>query len=58
MSYQWEAILVGVGLQQKSLTETRKEMKDKDNSELSEDTVRSLFHKLMARFYKMVSQIY
>ena len=54
-NYTWEAILVGVGLQHKTIEEVTKEIGE-DNYTISNSL--ALFHKAMIKFYKISKQIY
>jgi N-acetyltransferase 10 len=55
-NYLWEAILVGVGLQFKSIERVTNEIGEGDRYNISNSL--ALFHKSMIRFYKICKKIY
>lgn len=55
-NYTWEAILVGVGLQHKTIEQVTTEIGEGDKYNVSNSL--ALFHKAMIRFYKISKQIF
>jgi hypothetical protein len=55
-NYIWEGILVGVGLQNKSIEKVTNEIGEGDKYHVANSL--ALFHKTMIRFYKIVKQIF
>lgn len=55
-NYTWEAILVGVGLQHKTIEKVTSEIGEGDKYNVSNSL--ALFHKAMIRFFKISKQIY
>lgn len=55
-NYTWEAILVGVGLQHKTIEQVTSEIGEGDKYNVSNSL--ALFHKAMIRLFKIAKQIY
>ena len=55
-NYTWEAILVGIGLQHKTIEQVTAEIGEGDKYNVSNSL--ALFHKAMIRLFKIAKQIY